>query len=260
MQSERLKTLFADGEKFLSVFVTAGYPNLSDTVAICEALAESGVRMIELGIPFSDSIADGPTIQAANEKALENGVTVLRVLEMLREMRTKIKIPVVLMGSFNPVLQYGVEKFCREANNAGADGVIIPDLPLESYLSEKDVFEDHGLANIFLITSNTPDERIKKIDEASTGFIYAVSMAGVTGKGLQIDDERRAYLERLRSLDLKSPLVVGFGIEMREQFLEVTKYASGAIVGSAFIKAIENADDVRTAAREFVKRFIYTGE
>lgn len=254
MPSDRLGTLFQGGETFLSVFLTAGYPNLSDTVPLCVALAESGVRMIELGIPFSDSIADGPTIQQANERSLANGVTTEWVLSTLAEIREKVDIPIILMGSLNPVLQYGVERFCRDAKKAGADGTILPDLPMEVYLNEyRQLFEASDLANIFLVTSNTTDDRIRAIDQASKSFIYAVSMAGVTGKGLTIDDERRAYLQRLNDLELTSPVVVGFGIENREQFAEVTRSAPGAIIGSAFIRSITGTDDVVAATKEFVK-------
>lgn len=257
MPNNRLANLFSSGEKVFSVFVTAGFPQLNDTVGICETLAENGVGLIELGVPFSDSIADGPTIQAANEKALTNGVTLEWTLETLREIRSWIGIPIILMGSLNPVLRYGVERFCQDAKDAGADGTILPDLPLEIYLKDyRALFEKNDLSNIFLVTSNTSDERLRQIDEASSSFIYAVSMAGVTGKGLQMDDERRAYLERLADLKLHSPLMVGFGIEKREQFLEVTNYAAGAIVGSAFLRVIENAADTRQATREFVEKFI----
>ncbi|HEV7643033.1 MAG TPA: tryptophan synthase subunit alpha [Pyrinomonadaceae bacterium] len=260
MAGDRLKNLFGNGKVF-SVFVTAGFPNLEDTVPICEALAESGVGLIELGIPFSDSIADGPTIQAANERALANGASLSWTLDTLREIRSRINIPVLLMGSLNPILQYGVERFCEDAKNAGADGVILPDLPPEFYLQNyRDFFAGSGLSNIFLITSNTPDERIRMIDAASDSFIYAVSMTGVTGNGLQLDKGRQAYLKHLNTLELSSPIVVGFGIEKREQFEEVSSYAAGAIVGSAFLRAIENADDVRSATKDFVKKFIEIGE
>lgn len=259
MTNDRLKNLldgFSGGKKIFSIFVTAGFPNLDDTLPICETLAESGVDLIELGIPFSDSIADGPTIQAANERALANGASLSWTLDVLREIRGRIQTPVLLMGSLNPILQYGEERFCRDARGAGADGVILPDLPLEFYLQNyRGLFAQHGLSNVFLITSNTSDERIRRIDEASSSFIYAVSMAGVTGKDLQLDDERRDYLKRLNGLKLRSPLIVGFGIEKREQFEEVATYAAGAIVGSAFLRAIENAKDVRQATREFVKKF-----
>jgi tryptophan synthase alpha chain len=260
MTDNRLANLFGGlggGKKIFSVFVTAGFPNLEDTLPVCETLAESGAGLIELGIPFSDSIADGPTVQAANERALANGASLGWTLETLREIRRQTQIPILLMGSLNPILQYGEERFCREAKTAGADGVILPDLPLEFYLQNyRGLFEQNELANVFLITSNTTEERIREIDDASSSFIYAVSMAGVTGKDLRIDDERRSYLERLVGLNLRSPLMVGFGIEKREQFLEVANYAAGAIVGSAFLRAIENAKDVRKTTREFVEKFI----
>lgn len=257
MSNNRLADLFEQNKKIFSIFVTAGFPRLEDTAAIGEELEKSGVDLIELGIPFSDSIADGTTIQKANEQALENGASLAWTLEALRKMRETVKIPIVLMGSLNPILQYGEEKFCREARAAGADGVILPDLPLEFYLANyHEMFERYDLANIFLITQNTPEERVRRIDRASRSFVYAVSMAGVTGKNLEMDGSRRDYLERLQEMRLDAPLLVGFGVEKREQFEEITKYAAGAIVGSAFLRAIENADDVRHAVREFVGKFI----
>jgi len=256
MPDNRLKNLFTGREKIFSVFVTAGFPHLEDTVPICETLAESGVGLIELGIPFSDSIADGPTIQAANEKALANGASLEWTLETLREIRRRVEIPILLMGSLNPIMQYGEARFFNDAKASGADGMILPDLPLEFYQQNyRELFTQNELANVFLVTSNTCEERIRKIDEASSSFIYAVSMAGVTGKDLRIDDERREYLKRLSGLGLQSPIMVGFGIEKREQFLEVINYAAGTIVGSAFLRAIENAKDVRQATRDFVRKF-----
>jgi tryptophan synthase alpha chain len=256
--ANRLTNLFGNGKKVFSVFVTAGFPKLADTVPICEALAESGVGMIELGIPFSDSIADGPTIQAANERALANGASLKWTLDTLREIRETVNIPILLMGSLNPVMQYGVEKFCKDAKSAGADGVILPDLPMEFYLENyRDLFNQYDLSNIFLITPNTAfDRRILTIDKESSSFIYAVSMAGVTGHGFQLNEERRRYLNRLKELRLRSPLMVGFGIEKRKQFREVSEFASGAIVGSAFLRAIENAKDVKRATKDFVQTFI----
>lgn len=253
----RLERLFARDKKIFSIFVTAGFPTPGATVPIVETLAASGVDLIELGIPFSDSIADGATIQRANEIALRYGASLKRTLEALREIRAKVEIPIVLMGSLNPVMQYGVERFCLDARAAGADGVILPDLPLEFYLKNyRGIFEINDLANIFLITENTSEARIREIDACSRGFIYAVSMAGVTGKNLRFDENRKKYLERLARMDLRSPLMVGFGIETREHYEEVIKYAAGAIVGSAFLRTIENAPDVRQTAKEFVKRFI----
>jgi len=256
MLNNRLKNLFERKEKIFSVFITAGFPTLKDTAIICRTLAENGVGLIELGIPFSDSIADGPTIQAANERALANGASLKWTLETLREIRKTVDIPILLMGSLNPVLRYGAARFCTDAKSAGADGTILPDLPLEIYQRVyKEMFEQNDLSNIFLVTSNTSDDRLKEIDAGSTGFIYAVSMAGVTGKDLQMDDERRSYLEHLNSLGLKSPLMIGFGIEQKEQFEAVTKYSAGAIVGSAFLRAIENAMDVKQATADFVMKF-----
>lgn len=257
MLNNRLSPLFRQNKKIFSIFVTAGFPRLKDTVPICEELEKSGVDLIELGIPFSDSIADGATIQKANEKALQNGASLAWTLEVLRKIRETVEIPIILMGSLNPILQFGEEKFCQEAKYAGADGVILPDLPLEFYLENyRKLFEKHDLSNIFLITQNTPEARIRQIDAASSSFIYAVSMAGVTGKNLEIDDERREYLKRLKNMNLQSPLMVGFGIEKREQFEEMTNYAAGAIVGSTFLREIENAEDVRQATHDFVKRFL----
>lgn len=257
MLNNRLSNLFGQNKKIFSIFITAGFPRLEDTVPICKELEKSGVDLIELGIPFSDSIADGATIQKTNEKALRNGASLAWTLETLRKIRETVKIPVILMGSLNPILQFGEEKFCQAAKEAGADGVILPDLPLEFYLENyRKLFEKHDLSNIFLITQNTPDARIRQIDGASSSFIYAVSMAGVTGENLEINEERRQYLGKLKNMNLQSPLMVGFGIENREQFEEMTKYAAGAIVGSAFLREIENAEDVRQATHDFVKRFL----
>ena len=257
MIDSRLAKIFSQNKKIFSIFVTAGFPTLEATVPIVETLAASGVDLIELGIPFSDSIADGATIQHANEIALRNGASLNWTLEVLREIRAKVEIPIILMGSLNPVMQYGVERFCRDARASGSDGVILPDLPLGFYLKNyRELFEQNDLANIFLITENTPEARIREIDACSRGFIYAVSMAGVTGKNLQFDEKRKSYLERLSAMDLRSPLMVGFGIETGEHFQEVTKFAAGAIVGSAFLRAIENAPDVKEATKQFVKRFI----
>ena len=258
MLNNRLSQLFSGQKKLFSIFVTAGFPTLEATVQIVETLESSGVDLIELGIPFSDSIADGATIQHANEAALRNGASLKFTLETLREIRNRsVKMPIILMGSLNPILQYGVERFCVEAKASGADGLILPDLPLEFYLKNyRELFETSDLANIFLITSNTAESRIRQIDAASNSFIYAVSLAGVTGKALEIDAERRQYLQKLAQMKLRSPLMVGFGIENREQFAEVTNYASGGIIGSAFLRAIENAADVRQAAKDFVAKFL----
>lgn len=257
MIDNRLTRLLNENKKILSIFVTAGFPRLEDTVAICTTLAESGADLIELGIPFSDSIADGPTIQKANEHALANGAGLKWTLETLREIRKHTQIPILLMGSLNPIIQFGVERFCAEAASAGADGTIIPDMPLEYYQQNyKQLFERNKLSNIFLITPNTNEERIRLIDTTTNGFIYAVSMEGVTGKNLEMDQRRKSYLKRLNEMNLKSPFLVGFGIENREQFESMCSYSAGAIIGSAFLRALENSDDVRKTTWEFITRFV----
>jgi tryptophan synthase alpha chain len=252
--NKRIQSLFTGSEKVLSVFVTAGFPRLEDTLPICETLAESGVKLIELGAPFSDSIADGPTIQAANETALANGANLAWALATAQRFRARYDARLILMGSFNPLLQYGMERFCADAQEAGVDGVIAPDLPPAYYLQNyREMFEQRALANIFLVTEQTPAARLRQIDEASQGFIYAVSSAGVTGGSLAIDAPRRDYLQQLRA-QVKAPLMVGFGISNRAQFQAVTQYADGAIVGSAFVRALARAADVRQTTAEFIRQ------
>jgi tryptophan synthase alpha chain len=251
--SERLKAIFSGDSKLLSIFVTAGFPRIDDTVAICQELERCGVDFIELGLPFSDSIADGPTIQEANRTALENGMTVWLALRLLREIRETVSIPIILMGSINPILRYGVEEFCRDAKEAGADGTIFPDLPVEFYEKHhKPIFDRHGLSNIFLIAPSTSDERIRLIDDLSDSFIYVVSSPGVTGGSLGRNNSLEGYLDRLSSMDLRSPLMVGFGIENQSQMDHLSQHASGVIVGSAFIRAITDSTDAPSAARNFI--------
>ena len=256
--NNRITRLLSTTRGVLSVFVTAGFPTLDATVEICVALASSGAQMIELGLPFSDPIADGPTIQMANQLALQNGVTTAWTLNVLRQIRGRgVEVPVLLMGHLNPLLQYGLQEFCRDAAEAGADGVILPDLPCEFYLAHyREMFEKRNLSVVFLVTAATPDERVRQLDTASQGFIYAVALAGVTGSKLAADTGRRAYLQRLVSLQLNNPVLVGFGIENRAQFQEINETAHGAIVGSAFIKTLAEATNVTEATRAFVGRFL----
>ncbi|MDO5607743.1 MAG: tryptophan synthase subunit alpha [Capnocytophaga sp.] len=240
---KRITTLFEQNKKVFSVYFTAGYPQLDDTVPIIEALQQSGVDMIEIGIPFSDPLADGPTIQRSSKTALDNGMTLELLFKQLKNIREKVDIPLLLMGYFNPVMQYGVERFCKECAEVGIDGVIIPDLPLDEYVTDcAPVFGRYGLTNIFLITPQTSDKRIRKIDRLSDGFIYMVSSAGVTGAKDTFGQEQQAYFKRVAALGLNNPTVIGFGISNKETFRQATKYSQGAIVGSAFIKFIsENA-------------------
>jgi tryptophan synthase alpha chain len=252
--SERLKAVFRTDRKLLSIFVTAGFPGPEDTVGICEELEASGVDFIELGLPFSDSIADGPIIQEANRVALENGMTVSKAFALLREIRERVSIPIVLMGSVNPVLRYGVGNFCEDAVAAGADGTIFPDLPVEYFKTQhRSIFESQGLSNIFLVAPSSDDERIRLIDEMSDGFIYVVSSPGVTGGSVDGTDSWMGYLDRLNSMGLKSPLMVGFGIENGAQMDRICEKANGVIVGSAFIRALAESTDTRTTTRNFIR-------
>ncbi len=225
----------------LSVFFTAGFPALGDTLPIAEALAAAGVDMLEIGMPYSDPIADGPVIQHSSEVALRNGMTMELLFAQLADLRPKINIPVLLMGYYNPVFQYGLERFVRQCQAVGIDGLIIPDLPPQVYERHfANLFEEAGLANIFLICPQTSDERIRYIDSLSRGFIYAVSSASITGGSGPITDTQTAYFERLNGFKLRSPHVIGFGISDATFFQQATKYAAGAIVGTAFINLLNS--------------------
>lgn len=233
----RIQSKLQEDKKLLSIYFTAGYPKLDDTVSIIESLEKSGVDMIEIGLPFSDPLADGPTIQESSTAALKNGMTTAKLFEQIKDIRKSVEIPLIIMGYFNPVLQYGVEDFCAKCEEIGIDGLILPDLPLAEYEEHyKAIFEKHNLVNVFLITPQTSDARIKQIDEASNGFIYMVSSASTTGKTSGFGEEQLNYFERIGSMNLKNPQIVGFGIKDEETFDQATSKAKGAIIGSAFIK------------------------
>lgn len=241
MTTNRIHKKLQEDKKILSIYFTAGYPGPEDTVSIIQSLQDSGVDMIEIGLPFSDPLADGPTIQESSTIALKNGMTTARVFEQLRDIRKTVDIPLIIMGYFNPIMQYGVEDFCKKCADTGIDGLIIPDLPVDVYEEEyKDMFEKYGLANIFLITPQTPDERIRFIDSVSDGFIYMVSSASVTGAKSTFGEEQQQYFERIHNLRLKNPQIVGFGISNEETFRAATHLAKGAIIGSAFIKSLND--------------------
>ncbi|MGM0391446.1 MAG: tryptophan synthase subunit alpha [Bacteroidota bacterium] len=230
------KTLNGD-KKLLSIYFTAGYPNLEDTTKIIKGLETSGVDFIEIGLPFSDPLADGPTIQKSSTRALKNGMTTNKLFDQLKNIRDTVKIPLIIMGYFNPMLQFGIEKFCQKCQEAGIDGLIIPDLPVDVYNEEyKSIFETYGLLNIFLITPQTSEERIRFIDSVSSGFIYMVSSASVTGSTKGFGEETKAYFKRISGMNLKNPQIIGFGINDKESFNQATEFASGAIIGSAFVK------------------------
>ncbi len=236
----RITQQLQEDKKILSLYFTAGYPNLNDTVPIIQTLEKSGVDMIEIGLPFSDPLADGPTIQASSTEALENGMTTERLLEQLKDIRKTVKIPLLIMGYFNPILQYGIANFCRKCAEIGIDGLIIPDLPIAVYENEyQPIFEHNGLVNIFLITPQTSEERIRHIDKISSGFIYMVSSASVTGSQNSFGNEQEDYFKKIAGMDLKNPQIVGFGISNRETFLQATQHQKGAIIGSAFVNYLK---------------------
>ncbi|PTL99955.1 MAG: tryptophan synthase subunit alpha [Bacteroidetes bacterium] len=233
----RINQKLKEDKKLLSIYFTAGYPNIDDTVTVIQNLEKSGVDMIEIGLPFSDPLADGPTIQASSTQALKNGMTSELLFEQLKDIRESVSIPLIIMGYFNPMLQYGVEAFCKKCQEVGIDGLIIPDLPVDVYHSDyKATFEKYGLINVFLITPQTSDERIRYIDSVSSGFIYMVSSASVTGSQSGFGNVQTDYFKRIANMDLNNPQIVGFGISNNETFTQATSYAKGAIIGSAFIK------------------------
>jgi len=251
----RINHKLQEDKKLLSIYFTAGYPALNDTVQIIQDLEKSGVDMIEIGLPFSDPLADGPTIQASSTTALKNGMTTETLFEQLKDIRKTVSIPLIIMGYFNPMLQYGVEEFCKKCQEVGIDGLIIPDLPVDVYHEEyQAIFEKFGLINVFLITPQTSEERIRFIDSVSNGFIYMVSSASVTGSKSGFGNTQTKYFERIAQMNLKNPQVVGFGIKDAETFQAATKNAKGAIIGSAFIKRL--ADSGTKAISTFVKTIL----
>jgi tryptophan synthase alpha chain len=232
----RIDQLFKEKKNILNIYFTAGYPELDDTVRIIKELSDAGVDMIEIGIPFSDPLADGPVIQGSSEIALKNGMTVSLLFEQLENIRKVTDIPLLLMGYLNPVIQFGVEKFLKRCNEIGIDGLILPDLPLKAYREKyQAVFEKEGLRNIQLITPQTTTERIREIDSSENGFIYIVSSASTTGG--QVDTSgQKAYFNSVKEMYLSNPTLIGFGINNAETYLTACDYSSGAIIGSAFIK------------------------
>lgn len=235
----RINQKLNEDKKLLSIYFTAGYPNIDDTVSIIQNLEQSGVDMIEIGLPFSDPLADGPTIQASSTAALKNGMTTEKLFDQLKDIRKSVSIPLIIMGYFNPVLQYGVEAFCKKCQEIGIDGLILPDLPADVFDEEyKAIFEKYGLINVFLITPQTSEERIRYIDSISNGFIYMVSSASTTGAQSGFGEAQTNYFDRIAKMNLTNPQIVGFGISNNDTFTQATTHTKGAIIGSAFIKYI----------------------
>ena len=260
----RLKKLFEKKqERILNVYCTAGYPQLDSTIDVMKALQTAGADIIELGIPYSDPLADGPVIQASSAKALQNGMTITILFEQLKDLRKspsagrdESRIPIILMGYLNPLLQYGFENFCAKASEAGIDGLIIPDLPIYEFENEyKKIVEKYRLDFIFLVTPETSEERIRKLDSLSSGFLYAVSSSSLTGSDKDFSQVEK-YLQRLQTMKLENPVLVGFGIKDKESFESACRYANGAIIGSAYIKALENSADVNAATKSFLSSIL----
>ncbi|ATL47556.1 tryptophan synthase subunit alpha [Chitinophaga caeni] len=250
----RIDQLFAKQKNnILNIYCTAGYPQLDDTTTVIEALSNNGVDLIELGMPFSDPLADGPVIQHSSTIALKNGMKISLLFEQLKGIREKTQVPIILMGYLNPVMQFGIENFCKHCAEVGIDGIILPDLPMDEYEQEyKKIFEQYGLHLIFLLTPETSEERIRKIDRLSKGFIYAVSSSSTTGSNKDIDLQED-YFKRLQNMQLSNPVLVGFGIRDKATFEEACKYTNGAIIGTAFVKAIETAPDLQVAIANFIQ-------
>lgn len=254
----RIDQLFQQKKNnILSIYFTAGHPEINSAPEILVQLENSGVNMVEIGMPFSDPLADGPVIQDSSTKALKNGMSINLLFKQLANIRNKVTIPLLLMGYINPVLQYGVENFCTKCHELGIDGVILPDLPLDEYQQHyQSIFEKYDLRFIFLITPQTTNERIHMIDSISKGFIYVVSSSATTGAKTGIANAQIEYFKRIRALGLKNPLIIGFGISNKETFSNACQYAHGAIIGSAFVRAMDENKDYVKATTDFIKKII----
>lgn len=253
----RIKQVFGNkNQRVLNVYCTAGFPALNSTLEVMESLQENGADLIELGMPYSDPLADGPVIQASSSVALANGMTIAVLFEQLKAMRPRIKVPVILMGYMNPVLQYGFERFCSDAAVVGVDGLILPDLPEYEFETEYGpIIRKYGLDFIFLVTPETSTDRVRKLDQLSTGFLYAVSSSSTTGTDKQMEDVSQ-YLNRLKAMQLNNPILVGFGIKDKASFDAACAHANGAIIGSAFIKALVGSGSTQEKVKTFLNQVL----
>ena len=252
----RINKLFQDKKSnILSIYYTAGYPELGDTVKIAEELERAGADMLEIGIPYSDPVADGPVIQASSKQSLDSGMNLNLLFQQLKELRSRVNIPILLMGYVNPMLQFGVENFCKACVEVGVDGCIVPDLPMVEYEEfYQDTFEKYNLCNIFLVTPQTSEERVRKIDSLTTGFIYMVSSSATTGKNLQLSQNTDDYFARIAGMKLKNPVMIGFGINSKATFEKACQYANGAIIGTAFVKVLtedKSSENIEKFMAEF---------
>lgn len=248
----RINELFSEGRKnLLSIYFCAGSPTVDGTVDVIKSLQRAGICMVEIGIPFSDPMADGPVIQDAATQALRGGMTLKKLFGQLADVRSEVTIPLILMGYLNPVMQYGIENFYRSCQQCGIDGVILPDLPFNDYLTTfKPVADRYDVRTIMLITPETSDERIRFIDEHTDGFIYMVSSAAITGAQKEFDDAKQAYFSRINAMNLRNPRMIGFGISNRQTLEAAQKNASGAIIGSKFVTLLgESATPDEAVAR-----------
>lgn len=258
--SNRLNKLFEKkGSKLLSVFFTAGFPSIDDTKPILKELEKKGIDMVEIGIPFSDPLADGPVIQSSSTQAIKNGITLSKILQQVADARQEIKeMPIVLMGYLNPIYQYGYKRFFEDAKKAGTDAVIIPDLPFDDYIRDfRNLSREYDLPVIMLITPETSEERIRLIDSECDGFIYMVSSASTTGAKDKFTEEQLNYFRRINSMQLKHNRLIGFGISNPNTLKEAWENSSGAIVGSFFIKCLEASSSIKEAVRLFVEKLEY---
>jgi len=250
----RICELFSQkGKNVLSVYFTAGYPTTDSTVEVIRALSDGGVDMAEIGVPFSDPVADGPVIQNSNHVALGNGMTMSLLFSQLRNIRQITRMPLIIMTYLNPVIQYGFEKFCTDASACGVDGFIIPDMPINEYLKDyKETATRYGLENILMITPQTPDERIRMIDGQCNSFIYMVSTAATTGARSSFSDKSEEYFMRIKSMKLRNPVMAGFGISNKTTFDSVCKHVSGAIIGSAFINLLKENPTPNESVKQLI--------
>ena len=254
---KKLQELFSEkNKKILNVYCTAGFPETNSTIDVIKALQASGADIIELGIPYSDPLADGPVIQYSNARALKNGMTIAKLFEQLTIGKDEIKVPLILMGYLNPILLYGFDKFCKDASDRGVAGLIIPDMPPYEYEKEyRSIITQYGLDFIFLVTPETEEERVMKLDELSSGFLYAVSSSSITGSNQNFDDVK-SYLKRLKELHLKNPVMVGFGIRDKASFDLVCEYANGGIIGSAYIQTIDGSRNIELDTMKFIRAIL----